>query len=110
MKWRKYIGLLSLGLLLFVVVFYGCSLFPESSFQLADESRLPKWVQVPDGAKRSELSLTMDYLIFPWGRRARFTLEEAGAPKRQVVTGTLKCYEPIRLMSKGQYAEPGYPA
>ena len=34
---------------------------PESTFILASESRLPKWITLPQGFKRSEVSLTMSY-------------------------------------------------
>jgi hypothetical protein len=33
----------------------------ESSFELAPESRLPKWLEAPDGVPRSDLRVTMDY-------------------------------------------------
>jgi len=33
----------------------------EASFELASESRLPKWLDVPEGVDRSDLKVTMDY-------------------------------------------------
>ncbi len=33
----------------------------ESSFELAPESRLPKWLEAPKGVPRSDLRVTMDY-------------------------------------------------
>lgn len=33
----------------------------ESSFELAPESRLPRWFQIPDGMTRNDLRVTMDY-------------------------------------------------
>lgn len=33
----------------------------ESSFTLAEESRLPKWLEAPEGVPRSNLRVTMDY-------------------------------------------------
>jgi len=33
----------------------------ESSFTLAEESRLPKWLEAPVGVPRSDLKITMDY-------------------------------------------------
>lgn len=48
------------GLFMLIVSVFltGCL---ESSFELAAESRLPKWLDVPDGLSRSELKVTMDY-------------------------------------------------
>jgi hypothetical protein len=33
----------------------------EASFELAPESRLPKWLDAPEGVARSDLTVTMDY-------------------------------------------------
>jgi hypothetical protein len=55
----------------------GCELFPESTFKLASESRLPKWVTLPPGFTRANVSLTMSYYIKPWGSSAQFTLQDA---------------------------------
>lgn len=43
---------------IFPVFLTGCL---EASFELAPESRLPKWVDVPVGAKKSDVVVTMDY-------------------------------------------------
>ena len=51
----------------------GCSFFPESSFELARESRLPKWFTLPSGLSRSNVTVTLDYYIDP-NRAATFTL------------------------------------
>ena len=45
-------------LLALIVGLTGCL---EASFELAPESRLPKWLDVPDGVARSDLRVTMDY-------------------------------------------------
>jgi hypothetical protein len=46
-------------LFLFLVVsLTGCL---EASFELAPESRLPKWLDAPTGVSRSDLKVTMDY-------------------------------------------------
>ena len=42
---------------------------PESTFQLANESRLPKWITLPPGLTRADVSITMCYYVKPWGRR-----------------------------------------
>ena len=37
----------------------------ESNFELAPESRLPKWVQVPASAKRADVSVELEYYVPP---------------------------------------------
>src|SRR5271163_1330751 len=34
----------------------GCEWFPESTFELASESRLPKWITPPPGLTRADVS------------------------------------------------------
>ena len=60
----------------------GCDSFPESSFELASESRLPKWFTSPPGLSRPEVTVTMDYYVKSTGRTARFTLLHAGTKRR----------------------------
>ncbi len=36
---------------------------PESTFELASESRLPKWITLPPGLTRADVSTTMSYYI-----------------------------------------------
>jgi hypothetical protein len=69
----------------------GCQYFPESSFELANESRLPRFMSLPQGLTRAEVSITMSYYVKPWGRTATFTMQG------RKVTGKLKCSEPFRL-------------
>lgn len=45
----------------------GCKYFPESAFELVNESRLPKWFNLPPGLARSDVSVTMKYYVKPWG-------------------------------------------
>jgi len=49
---------LNLVLLIAAISLSGCL---ESSFELASESRLPKWFEAPDGVPRGDLRVTMDY-------------------------------------------------
>jgi hypothetical protein len=39
-----------------------CSLFPESTFTLAPESRLPRWVDL-HGKQRSEVDIRVDFIV-----------------------------------------------
>lgn len=50
-----------LRLVLVITIVAGMSGCLESSFDLAPESRLPRWFEVPEGTTRSELRVTMDY-------------------------------------------------
>ncbi len=44
----------------------GCEYFPESTFELASESRLPKWIVLPPELTRADVSVTMSYYVKPW--------------------------------------------
>jgi len=95
---------ITLCLSLFMVT--GCGFFPESSFDLAPGSRLPKWFAVPPTLTRSQVTVRMDYYIAPWGRKATFTLL---GPKRDVLakaSGPLNRREPQVSGSAGKY--PAY--
>jgi hypothetical protein len=63
------VGRLALGIVVFGILstlaIKGCEYFPESSFQLADDSRLPRWITVPPGLTRADVSVTMNYLTMP---------------------------------------------
>ena len=86
----------------------GCQYFPESTFELASESRLPKWFTPPPGLTRADVSVTMSYYIKPWGRSATFILREG---KRQTkVDGKEKGLEPLRLKNPPQGFPSGYPS
>ena len=47
-------------LILLTLTITGCA---ESSFTLSQDSRLPKWFEVPEGMSRNDLKVTMDYYI-----------------------------------------------
>jgi len=46
---------------LFCFLFVSLAGCLEASFELAPESRLPKWLDAPEGVARSDLKVTMDY-------------------------------------------------
>jgi hypothetical protein len=79
---------------------------PESTFELANESRLPKWITLPPGLTRADVSITMSYYIFPWGRNARFILKDTKGQIRTKVSGKEKGSEPLQL----KHPPPGFPA
>ena len=82
----------------------GCQYFPESTFELANESRLPRWITLPPGLTRADVSITMSYYIKPWGRTAKFTMQG------KEVTGKLKCNEPFQLRKPTGESASNYPA
>jgi hypothetical protein len=89
----------------------GCMSFPESSFELAHESRLPKWFTLPPGLARSDVSVSMDYYIKSTGGIATFTLKNLKKNKILVaVNGTIKGDEPHKLKNPRPGFPLGYPA
>ncbi len=97
----------------------GCAFFPEASFELARESRLPKWFTLPSGFSRSDVTVTMDYYIGSNGRTAAFTLLDVrnqssrpqGRPsgrKLAKVNGRQKDFEPLTLKNNPR-PQSGFP-
>jgi len=104
---------LAVAVLLPLLLIGGCSLFPESRFKLASESRLPKWFDLPPGLSRADATVTMYNYITPWsGRTAEFELSDANGKKLAVVIGKKKGLEPISLIgvdpSSGLLVYPTY--
>ena len=69
----------------------------ESSFQLADESRLPVWIKLPPGLKRQDVSLTLNYYSNPFGANAKFILKNRRGDVLEKVSGN---DEPINGVSE----------
>lgn len=88
----------------------GCDFFPESTFELASESRLPKWFALPKGLSRSDVTVTMSYYVRPSGRTATFTLLNAKKQKLAEAKGTAKGLEPLTLKNPRPGFPPGYPS
>jgi hypothetical protein len=62
----------------------GCA---ESSFKLADESRLPAWIHLPPKMKRPDVSLTLNYYSKPFGPDAKFILRDKQGKILEEVSG-----------------------
>ena len=60
--------------LLVIVCCWGCRYFPESEFELAPESRLPRWFTLPKGISRSDVTVTMYTYIDSSDRSSTFWL------------------------------------
>jgi hypothetical protein len=87
----------------------GCQYFPESTFQLASESRLPKWITLPPDFTRADVSITMSYYSMPWGGSAEFILQNAKGQILEQAAGKEKCREPFQLKNPPQGFPSGYP-
>jgi hypothetical protein len=88
----------------------GCRFFPESSFVLADESRLPKWFTLPPAQTRANVTITMDYYTSSSGRTATFTLRDQAGVVIAKADGRLKGLQPFRPATKATEAPFAYPS
>jgi hypothetical protein len=88
----------------------GCEYFPESTFRLSSESRLPKWITLPTGLRRTDVSITMSYYVEPWGRSVVFILQDARGKTLEKVYGKEKCRKPFQPNNPPKGFPPGYPA
>ena len=48
-----------------IVLLCGCRFFPESQFELAPDSRLPKWFPLPTNLSREDVTVQMSYYSEP---------------------------------------------
>jgi hypothetical protein len=87
-----------------------CEFFPESTFDLSPESRLPRWFKVPAGMSRDDLTVTMNYYSWPSGRTATFDLYDSHKHTLSHLHGTLRGLEPTRLSTTGQGAQLSDPS
>ena len=99
MKIRKT----KIALFFLIVLITGCA---ESNFDLAKESRLPKWFSVPQGMARDDLRVTVAYYIVPT-EKAVFTLFDKDGNKITVKTG--KRYGGYLYPKKLKNPPPGFP-
>src|SRR5271157_6266211 len=88
----------------------GCEYFPESTFELASESRLPKWITLPPGHTRADVSITMSLYDSLWGSDVKIILQDEKKQTLTKVYGTEKGRGPLYLKHPTQGFPPGYPA
>ncbi|MEN8205051.1 MAG: hypothetical protein ABFS24_03450 [Pseudomonadota bacterium] len=93
-------------ILILVAILAGCV---ESSFNLAPDSRLPEWFDVPEGMTRNDLSVTMDYYVKRSGGQAVFKLYNKHGKKLEQVTGHTRGDKPIKLKNSPAGFPPGRP-
>ena len=108
MRIKKYVLFFALTISCYAMV--GCEYFPESTFELASESRLPKWFALPSGLTRDNVSIAMSYYVKPWGRSATFILRDNKGKILSKVHGKEKGYEPLQLKIPPKGFDVGYPA
>lgn len=61
------IRLLSATIFLITTVMIVSGCMSEANFELAPESRLPKWFEVPSDKSRSDFRVTLDSYVYPSG-------------------------------------------
>jgi hypothetical protein len=67
-----------------IVSLVGCA---ESNFELASESRLPKWFTLAEGLDRDDVKVTLSYYFKPSGRYAVFEIESKDKSYREKAKG-----------------------
>jgi hypothetical protein len=88
---------------------WGCEeFFPESTFKLATDSRLPRWVTLAPGLTRANTSLQLSYYVKPWGSIAQFVLldERAKSYKRKTAGTNVVSNQTIDRHSLPQVTQP----
>ena len=64
---------------IFLTIALACCLvscIAESRFRLSEESRLPIWFELPEGKKRSDVTVRLYYYVKPSGREAKLVFED----------------------------------
>ena len=101
------INKIKITIVLLVMTLAGCA---ESNFEIAKESRLPKWFAIPAGMTRADLTVTLDYYVVP--ERSVLTLYDKNGKKLSVKEG--KRYggyvSPKELKNPPPGFPKGYPA
>ena len=106
----KWYRLLAILLVIVFLTIKGCELFPEATFTLANDSRLPKWVTLQPGLARADVSLTMNYYVMLWGSSAQFILRDKNGQTMKKENGRMRCGAPFELENPPQGFPSGYPA
>jgi hypothetical protein len=69
---------------LWMLLFRGCV---ESNFLLAEDSRLPKWVKLPDGYTRADVNVSLFLHLHPF---ARIIVREKGHNQKKLIDVLVK--------------------
>jgi hypothetical protein len=103
-KRRLILGILSAQVCFGTI---GCLL--ESSFNLAADSRLPRWESLPAGLTRADVSLTVSYYTTLWGGSAQFILQNRNKQTIERKNGKVRCGGSFQLRNAPQGSPSGYP-
>lgn len=95
---------------LIVLALPGCGYLPESSFTLANESRLPKWFILEHGQTRDDVKVTMDYYLNQSGATAKFTLRNSWGITIKEETGHCRGIYPLKRKEPPPGFPDGYPS
>jgi hypothetical protein len=104
---KKY--LLLFGILSPLVLFMTVGRLLEATFSLAKESRLPKWVTLPAGLTRADVSFTLSYYTTLWGGSARFQLLKPNQQTIESGNGRVRCGGSFQMNSPQKGYQAGYP-
>jgi hypothetical protein len=98
---------------IFIILILLCSCNPrygfiESDFRLSSESRLPKWVDIPSGYSRQDLTMTITFYTHPFLSKVKMVVYGPG-PEHKVINETIgdQWYHPITKKQPG-YVYPRY--
>lgn len=82
----------------------------ESSFELSDESRLPKWFDLPEHLSRSDVKVTLAYYIPLVSGKAKavFWLQRSDGRTLSKIEGIIGAH-PLLLKNQREGFPPGLP-
>jgi hypothetical protein len=87
-----------------------CGFFPEASFNLALESRIPRWFSLDPSTHRGDVQVEMSYYISSAGRTAKFTLKRKGDQFSNSVSCTERGLEPVYFGPSSTKPADQYPS
>ena len=109
----RHIGrslLLLVALLILSTATTGCEWFPESTFELASGSRLPRWFHLTPELARSDVSVTMNYYVPLWGNNVTFILHDKKGHVLSKVAGKTSDIRPLDGSDSPQSGPVSYPS
>ncbi len=78
----------------------------ESSFELANQSRLPKWITIPPSLTREKISVTMNYYT---DASVRFIERDKSGKILTRINAKVISSHPLHLKNSPPGFDPGYP-
>jgi hypothetical protein len=99
-----------IGVAVTLLLLSSCGVLPESSFELAPSSRLPRWIQLSAGQRRDQVRVTLDYYISPFGRTCTFSLYDDQTRRLRKVSGSIREQHPLTLKNSSPRFAAGYPS